>query len=205
MTGGADQLPGGLKPILGPATQLGFVVRDIEATMRHWIDVFGVGPFIYMERGVGQPAPVTSHRGQPVVVETRLAFGYIGDVQIELIQQTNDASSPYREFLNAGREGLQHFGFWVHDHDEACRRVEAAGYQRDYEIQIAGQAQPIIYYSSPSLYGPMLEIVPPMWRHSRQAVLDHIRAYAGSDPIIRFDTYGAFQAQANVELSSRHK
>lgn len=190
----------GLKPILGPATQLGFVVRDVEKTMRHWIDVFGVGPFIFMERGVSQPVSTTWHRGQPVEVELKLAFGYIGDVQIELIEQTNDASSPYTDFLAAGREGLQHLGFWVHDHAEATARVEAAGYERDYEIRIAGQDQSILYYRSPDLYGPMLEIVPPMWRRSRQAVLDHIRTYTGTDPIIRFDTYSAFIQHAGVKF-----
>ncbi|MDH4984701.1 VOC family protein [Aminobacter anthyllidis] len=198
MTGTEIEIQHGLRPILGPATQLGFVVRDIEEAMRHWIDVFGVGPFIFMERGVSQPVGTTYHRGQAVQVELRLAFAYMGDVQIELIEQTNDASSPYTDFLNEGREGLQHLGFWVHDHDEATARVEAAGYERDYEIRVAGQTQSIIYYKSPSVYGPMLEIVPPMWRRSRQAVLEHIRTYTGTDPIIRFDTYSAFIQHAGV-------
>lgn len=200
MSGAEIEIQPGLKPILGPATQLGFVVRDIEAAMRHWIDVFGVGPFIFMERGVSQPVGVTHHRGEPVQVELRLAFAYMGDVQIELIEQTNDASSPYKDFLEAGCEGLQHLGFWVHDHAAAVAKVEAAGYERDYEIRVAGQAQSIIYYKSPSLYGPMLEIVPPMWRRSRQAVLDHIRSYEGTDPIIRFDTYSAFIQHAGVKF-----
>lgn len=188
----------GLEPILGLATQLGFVVRDIEKAMRHWIEVFGVGPFLFMQRGVSQPVATTYHRGLPVEVELRLAFGCLGDVQIELIEQTNGASSPYRDFLDAGREGLQHLGFWVHDHAAATARVEAAGYRRDYEIRIAGQDHAILYYRSPELYGPMLEIVPPQWRRSRQAVLDHIRAHEGTDPIIRFDTYSSFIQQAGV-------
>lgn len=200
MTATDKSAPEGLKPVLGPATQLGFVVRNIEASMQHWIDTFGVGPFVFMERGVSQPVSVTYHRGQPVSVELRLAFAYMGDVQIELIEQTNDASSPYTEFLASGREGLQHLGFWVHDHDEATRRVEAAGYERDYEIRVAGQTQPIIYYKSPALYGPMLEIVPPMWRRSREAMLAYIRNYEGSEPIIRFDTYSAFLAHAGVKF-----
>ncbi|MBR1217984.1 VOC family protein [Bradyrhizobium sp. U87765 SZCCT0131] len=198
MVNAGNDIQAGLKPILGPATQLGFVVRDIEAAMKHWIDVFGVGPFIFMERGVSQPVGVTYHRGQGVSVELRLAFAYMGDVQIELIEQTNNASSPYLDFLASGREGLQHLGFWVHDYDEATRRIEAAGYERDYEIKVAGPTQSIVYYRSPALYGPMLEIVPPMWRRSRQAVLDHIRDYTGADPIIRFDTYSAFIAHTGV-------
>lgn len=190
----------GLSPILGPATQLGFVVRDVEAAMRHWIDVFGVGPFVCMERGTSQPPPVTWMRGQPVSVELKLAFAFMGDVQIELIEQRNDAPSPYMEFLAAGREGLQHLGFWVHDHAEATRVVEAAGYRPVYEIRVAGQELPIVYYDSPALYGPMLELVPPKWRRSREAIGKMTSEWKGPEPIIRFDTYSEFLAKAGVSF-----
>lgn len=187
-----------LSPILGPATQLGFVVRDVEAAMQHWIDVLGVGPFICMEQGTSQPAPTTYMRRKPVVVETRLAFGFLGDVQIELIEQRNDAPSPYTEFLASGHEGLQHLGYWVHDLAAASARLEAAGYDRVYEIGLPGQDDPIIYYQSPSLLGPMLEIVPLKWRRSREAVRAACDEWAGGDPIMRFDTYVAFLQARNV-------
>lgn len=31
--------------LFGDAIQNGYVVRDIDAAMRHWIDVLGVGPW----------------------------------------------------------------------------------------------------------------------------------------------------------------
>lgn len=201
MTAGADTRvlsPGGLRSILGPSTQLGFVVRDVEAAMRHWIDVFGVGPFLFLEKGTGRPAPQAFFRKQSTHVETRLAFGYMGDVQIELIEQVNDAPSPYREFLESGREGLQHLGFWVHDHEEACRKVEAAGYEVEFEIPVASIGQSIIYYRSPSLVGPMVELVPPVWRRSRAAVKAHLDAFEGDTST--FETYGDFLAFAGVRF-----
>lgn len=187
-------------PILGPATQLGFVVRDLEMAVSHWNNVFGVGPFVIMERGTAQPPPPTYMRGRQVSVDLKLAFGFMGDVQIELIQQRNDAPSPYTEFLAAGREGLQHLGFWVHDYAEATRRVEAAGYEPVYEIRIAGQPLPIVYYDSPKHYGPMLEIVPPQWRRSREAIRQAVDAWDGSGSAIRFDTYADFLVHANVRF-----
>lgn len=186
----------GITSILGPAAQLGFVVRDVEAAIGHWVNVLGVGPFLYLENGTGRPPSTSFHRGKPVTVETRLAFGFMGDVQIELIEQVNDASSPYRDFFHQGREGLQHLGFWVDDHVEACRRVEKAGYQRDYEIPISGQPDPIVYYSSPALLGPMLELVPTVWRRSRAAVKAHLDGV--NAPVSRFGTYGEFLAEAGV-------
>ncbi len=188
----------GFSPILGPATQLGFVVRDVETAVRHWADVFGVGPFVVMEHGTAQPPPPTYMRGKKVSVELKLAFGFMGDVQIELIEQRNDAPSPYTEFLAAGREGLQHLGFWVHDHAAATAKIEAAGYEPVYEIRVSGQPLPIVYYDSPAFYGPMLEIVPRQWRRSREAIRTMVDASTGNEPAIRFDTYSDFLAHAGV-------
>lgn len=189
---------GMLIPALGPATQLGFVVRDLDAAVRHWIEVLGIGPFLFFENGTGRPPGASLYRGEEVRIEMRLAFGMVGDVQVELIQQVNDAPSPYRAFLAEGREGLQHLGYWVHDHAESCRRVEAAGYLAELVIPIAGQDRPIIYYSSPAVIGPMLELTPPRWRHAREAVSARLKSWPGGDPLIRYDTYGDFLADAKV-------
>ncbi len=35
--------------IFGKVCQNGYVVRDIEAAMKHWITVMGVGPWFYIE------------------------------------------------------------------------------------------------------------------------------------------------------------
>ncbi|MCI5074480.1 VOC family protein [Oricola sp.] len=187
-----------LKPVLGPATQLGFVVRDLDAAVRHWIDVLGIGPFLFLENGTGRPPNPSRFRGEQVSIEMRLAFGFIGDVQLELIQQVNDAPSPYTEFLASGREGLQHLGYWVPDYDEARRRVEQAGYEAELVIPIVGQDQSIVYYKSPSVVGPMLEIVPPRWRKAREAVSERLKSWTGGDPLIRYDTYGDFLTDAKV-------
>jgi hypothetical protein len=34
---------------MGPVRQNGYVVKDIETSMQHWIDVLGIGPFYYLE------------------------------------------------------------------------------------------------------------------------------------------------------------
>jgi len=36
--------------IWGPVRQNGYVVRDVEAAMKYWTDVVGVGPFFYLDR-----------------------------------------------------------------------------------------------------------------------------------------------------------
>lgn len=186
------------KPIIGPVTQLGFVVRDIEATLDHWVQVMGVRPFLFCTEGSGRDPLPTLYRGTEVKVQTRLAFGFVGDVQIELIEQVNDAPSPYRTFIDAGHEGLQHLGYWVEDHEASCRRVEAAGYVAEYLIQGPNRPRPVVYYRSPSLLGPMLELVPPELRRNRQAVLEMARNWSGGDPLVRYATYGEFLREAGA-------
>ena len=94
--------------IFGAIIQNGYVVHDIQAAMRHWIEVLGVGPWFYVERLL---VPDFTYKGQPSPVHISLALANSGPLQVELIQQRNDAPSLYRDFLNAGHEGLQHIGY----------------------------------------------------------------------------------------------
>jgi hypothetical protein len=81
-------------------------VRDIEAALKHWITVLGVGPFFDLER---VQIDDFRDRGQPSHAEFSIALANSGLLQIELIQQCNDAFSMGRDFLTAGHQGLQHF------------------------------------------------------------------------------------------------
>jgi catechol 2,3-dioxygenase-like lactoylglutathione lyase family enzyme len=92
-------------PRLGPPVQNGYVVRDVNRALDHWTRVMGVGPFFLIEN------PQFSelwYAGRPTKVEFTMALAQWGDTQIELIHQTNDAESPYRDFTRAGHLGLHH-------------------------------------------------------------------------------------------------
>lgn len=51
-----------------------------------------------------------------------------GALQIELIQQRNEAPSMYRDFLEAGHEGLQHIAYWTTTFDADLERILKVGY-----------------------------------------------------------------------------
>ena len=92
--------------LFGPLRQMGYVVRDIEAAMRHWVEVCGVGPWFYAGR---LPLTAFTYRGaRHDGIHLSIALANSGDVQVELIQQRCDTPSMYRDFLGAGHEGLQH-------------------------------------------------------------------------------------------------
>lgn len=111
--------------IFGSITQNGYVVHDIEAAMQHWVSVLGVGPWFYVEHA---PIQHFSYHGQPSPVDVSIALANSGTLQIELIQQRNDAPSMYRDFLQAGHEGLQHVAYWTRHFAEDLARVLKAGY-----------------------------------------------------------------------------
>ncbi len=108
----------------GEVRQLGYVVRDIEAEMRRWIEILGVGPWFYAER---VPPTGFFHRGQDSSAERSVALANSGALQIELIQQRNDAPSMYLEFLEKHGEGLQHVAFWTTSYDADMARLAKQG------------------------------------------------------------------------------
>ena len=141
--------------IFGPIRQNGYVVRDIEKALRHWTTVLGVGPFFYFER-----APITefSYRGVTSPLEVSIALGNSGDLQIELIQQRNDAPSMYREFLAAGREGLQHVAYWTNEFEADLARCLDAGFVVGQAGVAGGANGRFVYFDTEAHPGTVVEL-----------------------------------------------
>jgi hypothetical protein len=112
-----------LSRLFGPARQNGYVVRDIEAAMLHWA-ALGVGPWYYAER---VPVGEFEYRGRPGEIELSIALANSGALQLELIQQRNDAPSLYQEFLRDHGEGLQHISAWTTDMVGDLARISGQG------------------------------------------------------------------------------
>jgi hypothetical protein len=176
---------------LGPAFQLGHVVRDIEAAMRHWVQALGVGPFVYMEN----PGELEfTYRGQATSPRSSIAFSYSGEMQIELIQQRNDAPSPYVDFLASGREGLQHLAFYTDDMALACNQLEQNSLVQVYVMAPVGSDERIYYYEDPAQPAAMVEVITltPLRKRVHAAIRAATRDWTGDDPIRRFRTIPEF-------------
>lgn len=141
--------------LFGKVCQNGYVVRDIEAAMKHWVDVMQVGPWFYIE---DVKIDWFAHRGQPSDVKMSIALANSGDLQIELIQQRNNAPSMYREFLDAGREGLQHMSYWTTDYQRLYDEALASGYRIGHEGQIGGEKGRFAYFDTEAHPGTVVEI-----------------------------------------------
>ncbi|MCC6474456.1 MAG: VOC family protein [Burkholderiales bacterium] len=109
----------------GDIRQIAYCVSDIEAAMRHWVEVMGVGPFFFLPRMLARGS---TFRGRPTEPELSIALSQSGATQIELIQQHNDAPSPFRGFIDAGIEGQHHVAFWTRTFDADMARHLGSGY-----------------------------------------------------------------------------
>ncbi|WP_309644365.1 VOC family protein [Phenylobacterium sp.] len=141
--------------IFGAVCQNGYVVRDVRAAMDHWIKVMGVGPWFFIEE---VKTDYFRHRGADSAVSMSIALANSGDLQIELIQQTNDAPSMYREFLDAGHEGLQHMSYWTRDYQGLYDKALTLGYQVGHEGQIGGELGRFAYFDTQGHPGTVVEI-----------------------------------------------
>jgi catechol 2,3-dioxygenase-like lactoylglutathione lyase family enzyme len=170
--------------IFGSCRQNGYVVRDLEAALKHWTEVLGVGPFFVFDR-----APITDfrYRGEPSPLEVSIALANSGALQIELIQQRNDAPSMYRDFLATGREGLQHVAAWTERFDADLERCVAAGY-RVGQSGCVGEGGRFVYFETGAHPGTVMELSEISGAKGR--FFRHIEACArdwdGTDPIRRF-------------------
>ncbi len=108
----------------GVVRQNGYIVRDLDSAMESWCAV-GVGPWFTMR---DLRLRDFRYRGQPSEPVQSIAWSNSGTLQIELVQQLNDAPSAYREFLDAGGEGFHHLAWWAEDFEGAMARAKATGW-----------------------------------------------------------------------------
>lgn len=139
----------------GELRQLAYVVPDIEAAMRHWSEVLGVGPWFYRRH-----LAITefSYRGRPSALpEVSIAFANSGALQVELVQQRCEAPSMYREFIARCGAGLQHVAWWTFQYDLLATQLEAAGYVQGHAGRV-GERGRFAYYEHADMPGHVLEL-----------------------------------------------
>ncbi len=165
---------------LGQVFQLAYLPRDFGAALRFWTESMGAGPFFRRSR---LSFPSMRYRGAPSGAVFSVAIGYWGDTQIELIEQHNDAPSVYRDFLDAGGEGLHHVCIAVDDIDAARDACRTAGMAIEQEIDWPGGGA--IYVDTGGGQGTMVEMITyaPGMRERFERMRAAHRDWDGSDPL----------------------
>lgn len=104
-----------MKGVVGTnlVAQVGFIVKDVEATKAKWAEFLGVEAPPTVPCG-DYAITQTEYKGQPAPeANCLMAFFDVGPgLQLELIQP-NENPSTWREFLNEHGEGMHHLAFNV--------------------------------------------------------------------------------------------
>jgi len=136
------------------AYQIGIVVPDIRNGMAFFKDKLGVPEFLFIEKPELQDE---TYLGQPAPLRLHLAFGWAGDMQVELIQPIEGVST-YSKFLDHNPQGgLHHYGIEIANYANGVKEMEAAGFRlvqggRHNETRFA-------YFDTTNVIGTLTELV----------------------------------------------
>lgn len=137
--------------------QFAYVVDRLEPAVERWIRTTGAGPFFLTDSAMLRNP---MYRGEPSRAEYRIAMGFCGDVQIELIQQTNDAPSIYRELIDRQGEGYHHFMPWITDFEGSIAAYAQEGCSVAMTADIPGIGR-LAYVDGVAKFGGFIELVEP--------------------------------------------
>ena len=174
-----------MSTLFGAVRQAGYVVEDIEQAMARWV-ALGVGPWFYKEQVVSTEF---RYHGQPSrLPQLSIALANSGELQIELIQQRDDAPTLYRDSLLRQGECAQHIAYWTMDRfDEFCRHLLEQGYVEGHAGRMGANRGRFAYFVHPDLPSAMIEISESTG--GKGEYFDEIKrasvGWDGSDPIRR--------------------
>jgi catechol 2,3-dioxygenase-like lactoylglutathione lyase family enzyme len=169
--------------VLGAIDQIGHVTGDLDAAVAMWTSHLGVGPWT-VYRNVRLTG---DYRGSPAEVTIDVALAYQGGIQIELIEPTSSAPSPYRDSAGALREGVHHIA-WVVDNlaaamDDFARRGLSPVFR-------AGNPASEVAYFEPAP-GVVWELIEGKGMRAMIAAgLAAAEAWDGSNPVTEIDLRG---------------
>lgn len=172
---------------LGGIRQLGMVVRDARKAMLYLAEVHGIGPFYVAERVTFDDYRYYGEAAESPVVT--LGYAQSGDLQFEVIEQHDDCSSGYRDFLASGREGLQHLSAWFGNSaafDKAYADAVSSGARVVHEGNAGGPRFAYLSTIGVMPYGFDFELAEgllPMVEPSRRLLSEAARDWDGCDPI----------------------
>lgn len=161
--------------------QHAYFVSDVNQSISDWNRLFGAGPFVIAPH---HRTRSFSYRGTAVEADVSYAFGYLGDLMIQFIQQHDDQPSIYRDMYRDGEEGFHHVAYLVSDFAAERQRLLDLGFELACELFADGVNA--AYFDTRAVTGGFTEIHgdPP---HIKRIFEGWRRAHAewrSGDPVI---------------------
>jgi methylmalonyl-CoA/ethylmalonyl-CoA epimerase len=114
------------EPVFTETMQISIVVRDLERTMRTYVEEYGIGPWEVYEFNPGTMTEMVGEGGAPTEYTFRIAVTMVGSVQWELVQPLDD-NGVFAEFLATKGEGVHHVAVGGKGYRETLETMQAKG------------------------------------------------------------------------------
>ena len=136
--------------------QCAYTVDDIQAGMRHYTDLLGIGPWFL----IGPFVPARGvYRGATTKMNISLAVAFAGEVMIELIEQHDREPSVYQETLRArGAHGFHHWAIGARDFDAVVAQYRSRGFEEAFS-DLSPRGVRVVYFDTTRDLPGMLEII----------------------------------------------
>lgn len=118
---------------VGGLIQLAYTVPDLLAAVEQWTNLMNGGPWFHLENFTGEGAV---YRGRPCRARGHVALGFVGNMQIELIEPLGEDPGIHRELSTGSGYGFHHFGLSCEDVEAERTRYEAQGYNEVYRARV---------------------------------------------------------------------
>jgi methylmalonyl-CoA/ethylmalonyl-CoA epimerase len=142
------------EPTFTETMQIGIVVPDLEAAIRTYRDIYGIGPWEVFEIGPENSKDARLY-GQPVEWRGRAAITMVGRVMWELIQPV-DANDLFGRFLAERGGGVHHIAVATPDFRRALQQQAERGNQHILEGTFMGVE--VDYLNTERDLGVILEV-----------------------------------------------
>jgi len=111
--------------------QEAYFVNDVEQACEKWNRLYRAGPFVVTHH---HKTDTFMYRGTDLEADVSYAFGYLGDMMIQFIQQHDETPSIYRDMYARGEEGFHHVGLLVNNYEEEKQRILDMGFELACEL-----------------------------------------------------------------------
>ena len=124
--------------------QLAYTVPDVSEAIANWTNVMKAGPWYLAENFSGDD-PI--YRGAPCGALINAALGFIGSMQIELIELANEEPGIQSDAIRSHGYGFHHFGQACTDIEAERARYEALGYSNVFQARMP--SGDMVYFMEP--------------------------------------------------------
>ncbi len=139
-------------------SQVGMVVKELDAAMENYWRIAGIGPWNVFTTGA--PPLRCIYHGHPANYKVKLATARSGLLQIELIEYIS-GETIHRDFMASGRQGVEHLGIYIADLDKALKSYQDMGIgilQQADGLGVKGDGR-YAYLDTEPILGTILELI----------------------------------------------